>query len=91
MKTINKLFLWLFRGLIHLYRATLSPLFTGRCRFQPTCSAYALEALEKHGPWRGAWLIARRLGSCHPWGGSGYHPVPDSVRVRRRKSHEVMF
>ena len=53
--------------------------FAGRpspCRYQPTCSAYALDALELHGALRGLWLTARRLGRCHPWGGHGWDPVP---------------
>jgi putative membrane protein insertion efficiency factor len=47
------------------------------CRYSPTCSAYALDALERHGAVRGSWLTARRIGRCHPWGGSGFDPVPD--------------
>ncbi len=47
------------------------------CRYDPTCSSYALEALEKHGFFRGLWLTARRLGRCHPWGGHGWDPVPE--------------
>ena len=61
---------------VHLYRATLSPLVGHSCRFQPTCSAYALEALERHGARRGGWLTLRRLLRCHPLGGAGYDPVP---------------
>lgn len=47
------------------------------CRFQPTCSTYALEALHRHGAWRGTWYTARRLARCHPWGGLGFDPVPE--------------
>jgi putative membrane protein insertion efficiency factor len=54
------------------------------CRFHPTCSAYALEALETHGAARGLWLTARRLGRCHPWGGHGHDPVPERRRKARR-------
>lgn len=63
-------------GLVLLYRALLSPLMGGRCRFHPTCSEYALQALRRHGPVRGGWLTVRRLARCHPWGGSGYDPPP---------------
>jgi uncharacterized protein len=58
-----------------LYRATLGPLLGGQCRFHPTCSQYAIDAIHKHGPWRGAWKTLRRLARCHPLGGSGYDPA----------------
>jgi len=58
------------------YKLTLSPLIGQRCRFAPTCSEYAAQALITHGPWRGTKLAAGRLCRCHPWGGSGYDPVP---------------
>ena len=60
----------------HLSRHHSSPLPPPACRFTPTCSQYAIEAIEKHGPVRGLWLALRRLLRCHPWGGSGYDPVP---------------
>jgi putative membrane protein insertion efficiency factor len=63
------------RGVVRLYQALTS----GRpshCRYQPTCSVYASEALEAHGAVRGSWLAARRIGRCHPWGGHGWDPVP---------------
>jgi putative membrane protein insertion efficiency factor len=59
-----------------LYQATLRPVMGGHCRFQPTCSDYALGALRTHGAFRGGWLAARRLLRCHPFGGRGYDPVP---------------
>ncbi|MFN3147530.1 MAG: membrane protein insertion efficiency factor YidD [Paracoccaceae bacterium] len=59
------------------YRLVFSPWVGHGCRFQPTCSAYALEALEKHGAIRGTWLTIRRIGRCHPLGGSGIDNVPD--------------
>ncbi|MEM8850556.1 MAG: membrane protein insertion efficiency factor YidD [Pseudomonadota bacterium] len=62
---------------VHLYRATFSPTVGHNCRFQPTCSVYALEALEKHGGLRGGWLAIRRIARCHPLGGSGIDNVPD--------------
>ncbi|WP_297948590.1 membrane protein insertion efficiency factor YidD [uncultured Porphyromonas sp.] len=61
---------------IHFYRGAISPLFPPSCRFTPTCSQYALEALRKHGPIKGVWLTIWRILRCNPWGGSGYDPVP---------------
>lgn len=66
----------LITGLLHAYRLAISPWLGARCRYQPTCSAYAIEALETHGVLRGVALAARRIARCHPWGGSGYDPVP---------------
>ncbi len=63
-------------GFVRLYRAAISPWLGGNCRFQPTCSSYAIEALEAHGALKGGWLALRRIGRCHPRGGSGYDPVP---------------
>ena len=57
-----------------LYRATLKPFLGGQCRFVPSCSEYMLQAVEKHGPWRGGWLGLRRIARCNPWGGHGYDP-----------------
>lgn len=62
---------------VRAYRLIFSPWVGFNCRYLPTCSAYALEALEKHGAIKGSWLAARRIGRCHPWGGSGYDPVPE--------------
>ena len=67
------------------YRLTLSFFIGHGCRFQPTCSAYALEAIDVHGPMGGLCLAARRLARCHPWGGSGFDPVPEEpARAARR-------
>lgn len=67
---------WLLILPIKGYRLILSPYLGHSCRFQPTCSAYAIEALQTHGPFRGLWLTLRRVVRCNPWGGSGYDPVP---------------
>jgi putative membrane protein insertion efficiency factor len=63
-------------ALLRAYKVLLSPLFTGACRFHPSCSTYAADALRTHGLMAGAWLAGRRLARCHPFGGSGYDPVP---------------
>ena len=63
-------------GLIRVYQNTLGPALPPACRFEPSCSRYAYAAIERHGLLRGAWLAVRRLGRCHPFGGSGYDPVP---------------
>ena len=62
---------------VRFYRLVISPLIGSNCRFQPTCSSYALEALEKHGAVKGTALAVKRIAKCHPLGGSGYDPVPD--------------
>jgi uncharacterized protein len=69
-----------FIAAIRLYQVTLGPLMGGNCRFQPSCSSYALDAYRKHGPIRGTWLTARRIARCHPLGGHGHDPVPDGPR-----------
>lgn len=62
--------------IVRFYQATLSRVLGGHCRFQPTCSVYAIEALRAHGGLRGSWLTLRRLARCHPFGGHGFDPVP---------------
>ena len=62
--------------LIRFYRAAISPLFPPSCRYVPTCSAYAMEALEKYGAWKGGWLACKRILRCHPFHKGGYDPVP---------------
>ena len=66
---------WLLIQLVLLYRVTLGRLIGGHCRFVPTCSQYAIDAVNKHGPWRGSWMTAKRICRCHPWGGKGYDPA----------------
>jgi putative membrane protein insertion efficiency factor len=67
---------WVMLALIAFYRTCISPLTPPACRFTPTCSQYAQEAIRKYGPFKGGWLALRRILRCHPWGGSGYDPVP---------------
>lgn len=69
---------WIISLPVRFYRVVFSPWVGHGCRFQPTCSAYAMEALERHGGLRGAWLTIRRIARCHPLGSSGYDPVPGS-------------
>jgi putative membrane protein insertion efficiency factor len=64
-------------GFINLYRWFVSPLLGPNCRFHPTCSCYAQDAIRRHGALRGSWLAARRIGRCHPWNPGGYDPVPE--------------
>lgn len=63
-------------ALVRGYRYAISPMLGRNCRFVPSCSEYALEALERHGALRGSWLAARRVCRCHPFSGGGYDPVP---------------
>ena len=67
---------WVLIFLVRGYQVALSPLLPSACRFMPSCSAYAVEALERHGALRGGWLTIRRLARCHPFGVGGYDPVP---------------
>ena len=73
----------LFRFLVRLYQVCLSPFKAPCCRFTPTCSAYAREAFLLHGAVKGAMLSLRRICRCHPWGGSGYDPVPPAQSKRK--------
>ena len=66
---------WLLIHLVLLYRVTLGPFLGGHCRFHPTCSQYAIDAVNKHGPWRGTWMAIKRIARCHPFGGQGYDPA----------------
>ena len=61
---------------IRFYKRALSPYVRGQCRYMPTCSEFASEAIDRHGLLKGGWLTLHRLGRCHPWGGDGYDPVP---------------
>ena len=67
---------YLLIGFLRVYRLVISPLYGQVCRYHPSCSAYALDAVRDHGSIRGVWLAVRRLGRCHPWAAGGYDPVP---------------
>ena len=73
---MKKLLAKFFILLIRIYQYTISPLLPPSCRYIPTCSAYGVEAITKHGPFKGGWLTIKRISRCNPWGGSGYDPVP---------------
>ena len=80
MKTIGRYLSRLLAALllmpIRFYQVAISPLLGPSCRYTPTCSEYARQAIVKYGPFKGLWLAVKRLLRCHPWGGSGYDPVP---------------
>jgi putative membrane protein insertion efficiency factor len=67
---------WAMRAAIRAYQLLVAPVLPRSCRYHPSCSHYAAEAIGRHGPWRGLGLSVRRLLRCHPWGGTGYDPVP---------------
>ncbi|GAA4360429.1 membrane protein insertion efficiency factor YidD [Kangiella marina] len=77
---------WLLIKLVRLYQLTLSPLIGNQCRFAPTCSNYAIEALEHHGALRGSWLTVKRVGRCHPGCEGGHDPVPVKKSVQQSKA-----
>ncbi len=73
---------------VRAYRLIFSPWVGFNCRYHPTCSAYAMEALKNHGGIKGSWLAAKRIARCHPWGGAGHDPVPPSAIKSERGSHD---
>ena len=77
MKSFTKILAVPFIWLVRFYQAAISPYTPASCRYTPTCSSYTLEALQKHGLLKGGKLGLKRIFSCHPWGGSGYDPVPE--------------
>ncbi|RYE78971.1 MAG: membrane protein insertion efficiency factor YidD [Oxalobacteraceae bacterium] len=79
---MNRLLVWLLRG----YQLLVSPMLGQNCRFYPSCSHYAVEALQVHGTVRGSWLALRRLGRCHPWNDGGVDPVPPAGTGRQAPS-----
>jgi putative membrane protein insertion efficiency factor len=76
MKQILHILSLPFIFLVRVYQKVISPMLGPKCRYAPTCSEYTVQALKKHGLIKGGWLSIKRISSCHPWGGSGYDPVP---------------
>jgi putative membrane protein insertion efficiency factor len=73
---VSKLLSYIFIFLIKIYQYTISPILPNSCRYTPSCSSYSIEAIKKHGPFKGGWLSAKRIVSCNPLGGHGHDPVP---------------
>jgi len=73
---INKFLSAIFLGLISFYKNAISPLLKPSCRYTPSCSDYGVQAIKKYGAIKGGWFTIKRILSCHPWGGSGYDPIP---------------
>lgn len=84
--TLKSILVFPFVVLIKFYQLCISPFTPPSCRFTPTCSQYGLEAFKKHGPIKGFYLTARRLLRCHPWGGSGYDPVPEEFHFFKKNA-----
>jgi len=76
MTSLKTLLVWPLVLAIRAYQLAISPMLGNRCRFHPSCSDYSMEALQRHGVFRGLWLAMRRIGRCHPWHPGGYDPVP---------------
>ena len=74
--SLKKILIAPFVFLVRVYQYGISPYTPASCRYTPTCSQYTVEALKKHGLFKGGWLAIKRISSCHPWGGKGYDPVP---------------
>jgi len=73
---MKKVFSFLLLAVIYIYQNFISPFLPARCRYNPTCSQYSKESIKKHGPYKGFILTFKRIIKCHPWGGSGYDPIP---------------
>ncbi|MGE0020158.1 MAG: membrane protein insertion efficiency factor YidD [Draconibacterium sp.] len=85
VKTIYKLIGWVLLVPVYIYKYAISPFTPASCRHYPTCSEYALQAVKIHGPFKGFWLATKRISRCHPWGTSGYDPVPPKEDANEHK------
>lgn len=85
MSPLGKIAFTMVRG----YQRLISPLFPPTCRYQPTCSQYAAEAIKLHGGLKGSWLALKRIGRCHPWGGYGFDPVPEADKKAPGKKAKI--
>lgn len=79
------------KALIRSYQLLISPLFPATCRYTPTCSSYALTAIERFGPWRGGWMAIKRILRCHPWHAGGYDPVPQIPMVGKTNLSDLVL
>ncbi|MCA9734345.1 MAG: membrane protein insertion efficiency factor YidD [Deferribacteres bacterium] len=86
---IARIFSLLLIFIVRIYQYGISPLFPPRCRYTPTCSEYMIEAIRLHGPMHGGWLGVKRISRCHPWGSSGYDPVPLPQIKKEENKQEV--
>lgn len=84
MNSFKKIAATPFIWLVRFYQAAISPYTPSACRYTPTCSSYTIEALQIHGLFKGGWLAIKRIGSCHPWGGHGYDPVPEKETKKNK-------
>ena len=84
---IKRILIFPFLMLIRFYQVAISPYTPASCRYSPTCSHYSVEALKIHGLFKGGWLGVKRISKCHPWGGSGYDPVPEK-EVNNNRNEE---
>ncbi len=85
-RALRRVLVALISAPVHVYRYAISPLLPPSCRFYPSCSSYALEALQRHGPLAGGWLAIGRVCRCHPWNDGGLDPVPETFSLRARAS-----
>ena len=82
---LNLILSYVLKAMITIYKYVISPLLGPKCRYLPTCSSYALEAIEVHGALKGGWLGVKRIFRCHPWGDSGYDPVPKKEEIGSKR------